>query len=238
MRGYYRETPSEPFLQTINVLALAFNLVPPAHRSELQARLVHDVLVTRSGHEEVGVVGAAWILPVLSQAAAEGVPDAAQAAYEIATQTTYPSYGYWSTTLGWTGLGEKWESDARSESHAMFGSIGWWLYADLAGLQAASPGYGEITFEPTIPSGLSEAAATENSVRGEIDASWQVNGSTLVMHELVPPNATGLVYVPASDPSSVTTSPGATYVGRQGARLVYEISSGTFTFTVSGFSAS
>ena len=61
----------------------------------LQEKLINDIMVTRAGHEMVGIVGSRWIFPVLTQAAREGVPGAAKAAYTIAQQTTYPSYGYW-----------------------------------------------------------------------------------------------------------------------------------------------
>ena len=103
--GYYREDPAQVFVQTMAVLPLAFGLVPDDKRAGLQAKLVEDVMKTRAGHEMVGIAGSRWILPVLSQAADEGVPGAADAAYTIMSQTTYPSYGYW-ISVGWTALGE------------------------------------------------------------------------------------------------------------------------------------
>jgi alpha-L-rhamnosidase len=252
--GYYDETAAnglgdttttEPFEQTINALALAFGFVPAADRVELENQLVNDIMVTRSGHEEVGIVGAAWLLPVLSQAAADGVPEAATAAYTLVTQTTYPSYGYWTSTLGWTGLGEIWESDSRTRSHEMFGSVAAWMYEGLAGLAPAggqlspnpkNPGFKEITFAPTVPAGLSQASASDNTARGPVSASWQVNGSTLTMQETVPPGSRGLVYVPAANRGAVTaTGRDVRYVGQDGARLIYRIGSGSYTFTVSGF---
>jgi len=103
--GYYREDSTQPFVQTMAALPLAFGLVPEEKRAELEAKLVEDVVKTRAGHEEVGIAGARWILPVLSQAADEGVAGAADAAYAIISQTTYPSFGYW-ISMGWTALGE------------------------------------------------------------------------------------------------------------------------------------
>lgn len=254
--GYYDETAAngvgdgtttEPFEQTINALALAFNIVPAADRVELENKLVNDITVTRSGHEEVGIVGAAWLLPVLSQAAADGVSGAATAAYTLVTQTTYPSYGYWTSTLGWTGLGEIWESSSRTRSHEMFGSVATWLYEGLAGLAPAggqlSPdpaesGFRDITFAPTVPSGLNQASASEQTALGTVAASWQVNGSTLTMHETVPQGAQGVVYVPASSTDDVSaTGQNVSYAGTDGARLVYRIGSGSHTFTVKGFTS-
>jgi alpha-L-rhamnosidase len=239
--GYYQEAAGQVFTQTINVLALAFNIVPDSQRAALETKLINDIMVARSGHEEVGIVGARWILPVLSQAAADGVAGAAQAAYTIATQTTYPSYGYWNS-LGWTGLGEIWESTARTHSHHMFGSIAQWFYQNLAGIQALKPGYQEIAFEPTIPDGLDHASASYDSVRGTITSSWQTSGSTLHLDVTVPPNATGLVLIPAPGPGSVTATvdnglagDNISFAGHQGALLRYRISSGSYHFTVSGY---
>ena len=54
------------------------------------------------------------------------------------------------------------------------------------------------------------------------------------MDVTVPPNATGLVYVPASDPVSVTVDDArdARFVGKQGSRLLYQTESGTHRFAV------
>ena len=138
--GYYRETPAQIFAQTTQVLALAFGLVPAERRRGLQEKLVDDVLVTRAGHQMVGIAGNRWIHPVLSQAAREGVPDAAKAVYTVALQTTYPSFGYWAS-LGWTSLGEFWESSSRTRNHHFFGTIVQWFYEELAGIQPLEPGY-------------------------------------------------------------------------------------------------
>jgi len=113
--GYYREDPNQVFVQGMAVLPLAFGLVPDDKRADLQAKLVEDVVKTRDGHAMVGIASMRWILPVLSQAADEGVAGAADAAYAIMTQTTYPSYGYW-ISLGWTALGEYWEKSSRTRS--------------------------------------------------------------------------------------------------------------------------
>ena len=90
--GYYRENPSQPFLQAMQALPLGIGLVDQANRIPLETKLVQDVLVTRHGHEEVGIAGSRWIFPALSQAAHDGVPGR-KAAYAMALQTTYPSTG-------------------------------------------------------------------------------------------------------------------------------------------------
>ena len=81
------------------------------------------------------------------------MPGAAAAAYTIAKQTTYPSYGYWDS-LGWTSLGEYWEQSSRTRTHHMFGAIGQWFYEGLAGIEPLKPGYEEVSIRPLIASGI------------------------------------------------------------------------------------
>jgi alpha-L-rhamnosidase len=97
------------------------------------------------------------------------------------------------------------------------------------------PGYKRITFRPTIPTRLDHAEATYDSVRGTIASSWTRSGSTFTLNVTVPPNATGVVYIPGADPGSVKVSDtvNATFVGKQGNRLVYNVDSGSYRFTMS-----
>jgi alpha-L-rhamnosidase len=200
------------------------------------------VLVTRKGHEEVGIAGSRWIFPVLTQAAHDGVPDAAKAAYAIALQTTYPSYGYWIQTLGWTGIGEYWEAGSRTRTHEMYGSIVQWMYEELAGIQAASPGFKAINIRPLIlnGAGISNVAATYKSVHGLISSAWTTDASGITLDVTIPANTTATIYVPGTDPSKVTESgvlasraPGVTYVGTTLDAVKYAVGSGTYHFTVS-----
>ena len=135
-----------PFAQTAQILPLAFGLVPEAQRRPLLLRLVDDITNARGGHEYVGVLGARYILPVLLQGGDADV------ALRIATQTDYPSYGYW-LSLGWTSLGEFWEDTSRSRSHHFFGSIVQSFYEDLAGIRPLEPGFREDRGQAGGPGG-------------------------------------------------------------------------------------
>jgi len=242
--GYYRENATQAFSQTEQVLPLAFGLVPDGQRAALQAKLVDDVLVTRHGHEELGITGARWILPVLTEAAHEGVANAGRAAYAIATQTTYPSFGYFQA-LGWTGIGESWESTSRTRDHEMYGTIGQWMYENLAGIQATSPAYRTIAIKPLIvpDAGIDHAAASYDSVQGTISSNWTRSEAGITLHVTIPPNTTAKVYVPGTDPSKIgesgagTTvlaqrSPGVSLVDVQDDATVYRVGSGSYTFVV------
>jgi hypothetical protein len=204
--GYYQgDTTGSTFTQGGQILPLAFGLVPEGQRVPLETRLVNDVVNTRHNHEEVGIAAARWFFPVLSQAAHDGVAGAGQAAYAVALQNTYPSFGYFQK-LGYTGIGEDWESSTRTRDHQMFGTIGQWMYEGLAGIRSTSPGYRTIDIQPLVVpgAGINHAAASYDSVRGAIRSSWTQDASGLTLDVTIPANTTAHVYVPAKDPDSIS----------------------------------
>jgi alpha-L-rhamnosidase len=232
--GVYGNLSTDPFTQTAQVLPLAFGLAPEDLRDDLAAQVADDIMDNRGGNAYVGILGARYILPVLTEA---GYTDVA---YTVATQTDYPSWGYWIDVLGWTSLGEYWEATSRSRNHHFFGSIVQWFYEDLAGIRPVEPGYRTIAFKPEIPTGLNRASATYDSVRGTIGTRWRRTSAGLRLSVRVPANATGLVYVPASRRMDVTVTAGrrgpgthsVRRLGVQGDRIVYKVGSGRYLFQV------
>jgi len=238
-RGVYRENDDEPFFQSAQILPLAFGLVPDDQRAAVADRLARDIVENRDGNPWVGVLGASYLLPVLT---ATGHHDVA---FTVATQTDEPSWGYWTDTLGFTALGESWPADTRSRNHHFFGAIVQWLYEDLAGFRPLEPGYRSIEFRPEVPaSGLDHVSASYESVRGTVSTAWRRTPAGLELDVTVPPNATGRVYVPAPSAGSVTETgsgravpaseaPSVSLVGEEGDRIVYEVGSGRYQFRVS-----
>lgn len=236
--GVYREQADAPYAQTAQILPLAFDLVPDAQRAAVAARLAADVVQARGGNAYVGVLGARYVLPVLS---ATGHADAA---FTAATQTDEPSWGYWTDVLGFTSLGEDWTAGTRSRNHHMFGAIVQWLYEDHAGLKPLAPGYGTIEFRPGVSTAATgPVSASFESVRGTVSTRWQRTDAGFELDVTVPPTATGLVYVPAAGGQAVdeiasgvatpaARAAGVTARGRAGDRLVYEVASGAYRFRV------
>jgi alpha-L-rhamnosidase len=241
--GVYREKADEPFVETAQVLPLAFDLVPADRRAAVADRLADDIVRRRDGNPWVGVLGARYVLPVLT---ATGHHDVA---FTVATQTDEPSWGYWTDVLKFTALGESWPADTRSRNHHFFGAIVQWLYEDLAGLRPGKPGYAEIEFRPEIPTqGLDRVQASYESVRGRVATRWRRAGGGLELDVTVPPTATGRVYVPASRPESVAEigsgrpvtaaeAPSVALLGVEGDRVVYEVGSGRYQFRVASLPA-
>lgn len=226
--GVYREKQGDPFVQTAQILPLAFGLVPTSQRETVAGRLATDIMKNRSGHAFVGVIGARWVLPVLT---ASGHHDVA---YTVATQTTEPSWGYWTDSLKFMSLGESWPADTRSRNHHFFGAIVQWLYEDLAGIRPLEPGYRTIEIKPQIPSvSLDHVSASYNSIRGTITTNWKRTAAGLELEVMVPPNARARIYVPATKQAEVTVvNDTVKFVGVDGDRVVYEVGSGRYRFRV------
>ncbi len=117
--------------QTSSVLPLAFGLVPEDRREQVVARLVKKVSVESHDHVGVGLIGAQWLMRTLTE---NGQGDLA---FKIATQTTYPGWGYM-ISKGATTIWELWNGDTadpamNSGNHVMqIGDLNVWLYEYLA----------------------------------------------------------------------------------------------------------
>ena len=202
--GVYREKAEDGFVQTAQILPLAFHLVPDAQRAAVAERLADDITNRRGGHAYVGVIGAAYVLPVLT---ATGHHDVA---FTVATRTDEPSWGYWTDTLKFTALGESWPADTRSRNHHFFGAIVQWFYEDLAGLRPLEPGFALIGFTPHVPTeGLDHVAARYDSGRGPIRSEWTKSADGIHFRVTVPPTSRGRIDLPASDPMLVRVLHGA-----------------------------
>jgi len=233
--------PMRAYVQTAQILPLAFGLVPDSVRATVVSKLASDITEKSGGNAYVGVLGARYVLPVLTAAGQNDV------AYGVATQTDEPSWGYWTDSLGFTALGEHWYAGTRSQNHHMFGAIVQWFYEDLAGVRAIEPGYRRIEFRPEIPSaGLDSVAMTYESVRGTVASRWLRVADGLELDVAVPPNATGVVYVPASSGAIVTEigggrsvlaarAPGVRLLRTEPGRVVFEVGSGHYQFRVRGW---
>ncbi|PRY02490.1 family 78 glycoside hydrolase catalytic domain [Allonocardiopsis opalescens] len=225
--GLYRTPGVDEYRQTSNILPLAFGLVPDEHVDAVVANLVADIQ-GRGDRLDTGVVGTRYLLPVLTR---HGHIDTA---YAVATQTEEPSWGYW-IELGNSSLQEHWEADTRSLNHHFFGSIGHWMFADLAGITPAEPGYAAVRIRPHIPTGLDHAEAATETVRGEVASRWRRDGEgEFELEATVPPNATGEIHVPllGRTAEQVAASPQAEFAGVREGYAVYRVGSGTWRFVV------
>jgi len=230
-RGNYRTATDDGYRQTSNLLPLAFGLVPAGLVEQVVAGLVADVRA-RGHHLDTGALGTALLLPLLTR---HGHVDVAHA---VASQRTYPSWGYWLDN-GADTLWETWELHNEgqgrppSHDHYLFGSIDRWFFEHLAGITAAEPGYRHVRIRPSV-TGLAHATARIETVRGMVGVEWRHDGGSLVLRVEVPANTTADVHVPGAGAGVALEGarpgggpPGVTPLGDG----VFRVGSGNHQFT-------
>ncbi|MDR0507505.1 MAG: glycoside hydrolase family 78 protein [Dysgonamonadaceae bacterium] len=179
--------------QTEQSVPLYWGVVPNELKEKVIARLIEKVEASNF-HLDVGVLGAKALLNALSE---NGFADAA---YKIAIQNTYPSWGWWIEN-GATNLLENWDLNATrdiSDNHMMFGEIGAWFYKGLGGIfpDPQHPGFKHIILRPNFVAGLERFNAQHCSPYGWIISEWESSGNEITYKVTVPPNTTAILYLP------------------------------------------
>jgi alpha-L-rhamnosidase len=224
--------------QTSSVLPLAFGMAPEGDRPAVLGALIHSIEVQNKGHLATGLIGGQWLMQVLSDSGRAGV------AYELASQPTYPSWGYM-VTHGATTIWELWNGDTadpamNSGNHLMqVGDLITWCNENLAGIRPDPdmPAFKHVIMRPTPVGDLSYVRALYNSACGKIESSWKISGGRFTWSITVPANSIATIYVPSNGPAKVTESGtaagkarGVTFVRTVDGAAVYEIGSGHYQF--------
>jgi len=200
--------------QTANTLALFLDLVPDNQRGGVMGSLTDDIVYGHDTHLTTGFIGVKYLFPLLTRAGRSDL------AYELATETSYPSWGYMIAN-GATTLWELWQNKTgpsmNSHNHPMFGSVGTWFYQALAGINVEPDGVGyrRIRIEPQIARDLAWASGTVETVRGTVSSSWTHSPGAITLEAVVPVNSTAAVVIP-KDPEATDL------VLREGDRVVWE----------------
>jgi len=173
--------------QTELSVPLLWGVVPTPLRARVAANLAARVKQD-GNHLDVGVLGAKAILNALSE---NGYP---ALAYQLATNDTYPSWGWWIVN-GATTLYENWDLNAQrdiSENHMMFGEIGAWLTKSLGGIKAdeEQPGFAHFYIEPHLDNDLKNFKNTFIGPYGPIEISWKQEAKRASISIRIPPNST------------------------------------------------
>ena len=211
--------------------ALYFDLVPDGHKNDVVNKLISSIVVGHSGHLSTGIFGTKYMLDELTE------NGKAYAAYAIANQKTYPGYGYMIAN-GATTIWESWDGGA-SQNHPMFGSVCEWFFKTLAGIKPAADavGFDKVIIKPQLVDGLTWARGNYESVRGQVESFWRLEGGSLSLDVTIPANAEAKVYVPAGDVNSVTEGgepvlsvEGIEFAGIEDGAAVFNIGSGKYHF--------
>lgn len=186
--------------QCAYVLPLAFGLVPAEYHDKVVANLIKDIVVTRNGHTSVGLIGMQWEMQVLT---AIGHPEVA---YEIATRTTRPSWGYM-VSKGATTSWELWDGDTagpgmNGESQKILsGNFEAWCYQTLAGINydPVQSGFKHIILKPEPVGDLKYVKASFKSLYGIIASEWKIDSGKFIWNFSIPPNTTATIYIPGNN---------------------------------------
>lgn len=227
--GYYRDNK-----MTDNILPLSLGLVPAENEEKVFANLVKIIEEQNNGHLSTGVIGTQRLMRTLTKFGR------ADLAYQIATNRTYPSWGYMLEN-GATTIWELWHGNVanpkmNSQNHVMLlGDLIVWYYESLAGIKAAEPGFKTIEMKPEFIEGLDFVNASHESIQGLIKSHWTKTDEQLTWNITIPANTTALVYFPAKEKTDVTSpqNEGFEFVKTENDRVVYEVKSGEYAFEVS-----
>jgi len=240
--------------QTANLFPLVLGIVPKASEDGVLRNIVEDIVEKHDGHLHTGNTGTTCMIDALTEHGQDNVM------YKVATQTTYPGWGYM-VEQGATTIWESWSlvsTVGSSESMIMWATIDEFFYNDLAGIKGPdyhgpgymTPGFREIHIEPHVLGDLEYASASIKTVRGTASSSWQSTADAITLEVSIPVNSQARVSVPKMGLKDVTIVESGRLVwqdgefvkgvsGIAGGReiddyVTFDVGSGAYSFTLSG----
>jgi alpha-L-rhamnosidase len=225
-RNHYYGHSQTSYRQSANAIPLHFGMVNAERRMAVGQNLVADIK-NRNWHLNTGTVGTRSLMMVLPTLGDDG----AEAAWKLASQTDYPSWGHMMRN-GATTIWERWQGDS-SLNHPAFGSVGGYFYEHLAGIQPSEshPGFEEFDIRPVFPDGLDWVKARYVSVRGDIKVEWRRDGKRLSLNVSVPPGSRARIHVPAANPERVLEAGRPVKPSHMtSAMAVFEVGGGDYQF--------
>ncbi len=181
--------------QTAQALPLFLDMVPRQDVGSVMFHLTNNIVYTHNTHVTTGFIGVKYLLPVLTRYGRNDL------AYDLATRTTYPSWGYM-VKRGATTLWELWQDKTgpsmNSHNHIMFGSLGAWFYRALGGIRQPqdSAAYRKILITPPAMEDLDWASATLRTVRGRVSSTWRRSAHEVSLRVDVPVGSQAVIVVP------------------------------------------
>ena len=195
---------------TANILPLWFGMVPKGLENKVLESIVDKTINECGGHVSTGVIGIQQLMRCLTE---YGRGDLA---FKIASNDTYPSWGYMYRN-GATTIWELWNGNTadpamNSGNHVMLlGDLILWEYEYLGGIRALEPGYSKIQLKPYPIEGLDFVNCSYNSVSGRIESHWKRAGNHFEWDIVIPANTTAEVCLPTANGYEVKTYGSGTY---------------------------
>jgi alpha-L-rhamnosidase len=186
--------------QACNTLALYFDLAPASLRPSVAANLVKDIHA-HDDHLTTGNLCTRFIFDVLTD------QGQAELAFRLATQTTYPSWGYMLEN-GATTVWERWEKATgggmNSHNHPMYAAVDAWLYRAAGGLQpddsleVEGAAFERFRVYPVLAGLLKQGRASLRTVKGRVGVDWRLEGDGELRIDVeVPVNSRAEIILPS-----------------------------------------
>lgn len=220
-------------LQTEQSVALHWGLVPNEVKDKVAANLAKRV-VADDKHIDVGLLGSKTILNALSE---NGYP---QLAWEVASQESFPSWGWWIVN-GATTFYENWSVEREhinSMNHIMFGEINAWLYKGLGGIfpDEKQPGFKNVILKPNFVTGLDRFEATHKGPYGAIISGWERKGEIVEYNITIPANSSALLHLEGKSVTenrrALEDNPFIKVAESSNGRFILELQAGNYRFEI------
>lgn len=195
--AFYSENPEMIPDQTINAIAINWNVLTPEMHKKVAKTLAAQVK-NSDYHFTTGVFGMPSLWPTLCKFGYQ------ETAWKTLHVDSAPSLKYL-LNRGATTFWEVWptEEDSNQEyihsmNHPFQGGFVSWFFEGLAGItpDIKFPGYRLIHLEPQLIDGLEWVKCRYNSPMGLIESSWEINKSILTWSVEVPVGATAKLRIP------------------------------------------
>jgi alpha-L-rhamnosidase len=192
---------------TANLLPLYFGITPDNLKKDVFNNIYNKITVENNMHISTGVIGTQWLMRGLTNF------DHPDVAFALASNKTYPSWGYM-VEQGATTIWELWNGNTanpqmNSQNHVMLlGDLLIWLYENIAGIKSDENdvAFKKIIMKPCLPAGLQFVNASYESAYGLIKSNWKKNTTTFEWEVSIPSNTSAVIYIPAKSVSDVMES--------------------------------
>lgn len=189
---------------TANLLPLTFGMIDDDYvRQEVTKNIIRNIITLNNAHVSCGVIGIGWLMHALTDMGRTDI------AWQLATNNTYPSWGYMAEK-GATTTWELWNGDTASPkmnsgNHVMLlGDLLSWLYEDVAGIQAGGTGFKHIVLKPDFSvDEMDGVRASYQSIYGLISSEWSKENGRLKWTVTIPANTTATVCLPDSSTQQI-----------------------------------
>ena len=181
--------------QGCQAFALWLDILPPEGRQKA-ADLLHDDLVEKRYRITTGNLCTRYMMDVLSRYGY------LEDAWALITREEYPSLGFMiqqEATTVWERFELKKNPTMNSHNHPMYGAVGYWFYACLAGLTPLAPGWREFRIAPHVPEKLMSASAEVETPYGDVTVRWVKRYGEFHLYAGVPHGARAAVTLPGGE---------------------------------------